>query len=96
MKAKTVDCEQGHRMQADRIGPIGRARCKYALEWSAEVIARMHLQEIALRLMQPRQQDELVTDGEPENRCLIARIKLYPGRRCTLRALLGSVFCAAK
>lgn len=83
-------------MQTGRIGPISRAGSEHTLEGSAQIIPRMHLQEIAPCLVQPGQQDEPITCGEPEYRFRKARIELDPGRRRAFGALLGSGLRAPK
>jgi hypothetical protein len=50
-------------MQADRIGPTRGSGVEDALLRSVQVSARMHLQDAAISLMQPRQHDDLVADG---------------------------------
>ena len=91
LEAKTIYREQDHGMQANRIGTVRGASCEYPLEGSAQVVPRMHLQEIASRLVQPCQQEEAIIDGKPEACRRVTRIKLDPGRRRTFGTLLGCV-----
>ena len=52
-------------MQPDGVGPVGRTRREDPGEPDAPVVPRVHLQHIALRFVQPRENDDLLTGLDP-------------------------------
>src|SRR5437660_2836560 len=54
----------GDLMQADRIGPIGRSCRKHPRQSPVRSRAWMALQNLAVRFVQPTQDDDLVTDRQ--------------------------------
>ena len=58
--AGAVDREDPHLVQADRVGPRGRAGVEDALDRVGGVAARMHAQDVAVGAIQPGEEDDLV------------------------------------
>jgi hypothetical protein len=58
--APVFDGEHGDAMQPDRIGPIGRTRREDAGQGIGRIRTRDHLQRLAIGLMQPGEQDDLL------------------------------------
>src|SRR5205823_8816115 len=65
---------------------------KHAGERTALIAARMVLQHIALRFVQPRDDDQLVTGFHSQQRLRESRFDLEPRVRSTLRSLPRRVF----
>ena len=74
-------------MQANRIGPARASSAEDTLLGSAQVSARMHLQDAAIGLVQPRQHDDLVADGNAVQAGLNLRIQDQVGVRRTFITL---------
>ena len=51
----------------------------------------MHLQDVPLRLVQPRHDHELVARGDPLERICHRRLQEDPRVGCTLAALMGRI-----
>src|SRR5207248_357929 len=71
---------------------LGRAGVKHTGERTALIAARMVLQHIALRFVQPRDDDQLVIGFHSQQRLRESRFDLEPRVRSTLRSLPRRVF----
>jgi hypothetical protein len=56
----------------------------------------VHGEHLALCLVQPGEDEDLVADGEVADACFDARVEHQPRRRRSLEALLGRGFAVAK
>jgi hypothetical protein len=61
---------------ADRIGPIGETRGKYAGQRFRHVILRMNMKDAAIAPVQPRQHPQVLTDGNPVHAAHVLRKNL--------------------
>src|SRR5690242_8191248 len=74
-------CDLAHsdRVQAERIGPIGRARRKDPSEPTVWVRARMNFQDVAPGFVQPGHNDEFVPSGHTIKSLRSEGTHLQPG-----------------
>src|SRR5262245_61308746 len=63
-EAVAGDLLHGHGMEAERVRPILRSCRENTAQRSGPVVARVDLQHIALRFVEPRDDDDLVTDAD--------------------------------
>src|SRR5215475_9569497 len=57
----SYDSADRHWVKPKRVWTIGGTRCKNSCQWTIWIRARMDLQYLAIRLMQPGYHDDLVT-----------------------------------
>ena len=89
-----VDPEHRHAMESDRVRAVGRPRREDAGQGPGLVVARVDLQDAAVGLVQPRQDDQLVADADPLERVRdrtapggsARRVPLLPCRGASARA----------
>src|SRR5262249_21638549 len=79
--------EDAYAVEADRVGPIGRARREDAGQRPRGIPAGMDLQHIPSALVQPGQNEDLLPGSEPIERIDNALVELQPGVGCSLAAL---------
>lgn len=79
-------------VNADRVRPIRRTRGKHAGERSVRDALGMNLKCLAIRLVQPRKQDQFNAHADPEQRRLVSRVEFEPRFRRVLVALARSRF----
>ena len=76
-------------MKPERVRPIGRARREDSGERPALVVARVHLENVASSLVEPRDDDELVAYVDPPERVRDGRFQFDRRIRCSFVALAG-------
>lgn len=76
-------------MKANWVRPVGRACCKDTSQSSEWIRTGMNLQHIAMGLVQPSQNDELVSGLESVKALRRERIHFQPGVGRALRSLFG-------
>src|SRR6185503_19947144 len=81
------DAAHGHGVEADRVRPVGRARGEHAVEPVPGIVARVDVEHVALPLVEPGDDDQLVAGLDPEERRLRPRLHLEPGVGGALGAL---------
>ena len=74
-------------MQAHRIGPVRRPCHEDSCERDGRVAARVHLERLAIRLVQPRDDDEFIARGDSAEPGRKRRIDFEPCVRRSLGAL---------
>src|SRR5262249_39612049 len=84
-----ADLSHSHAMEAHRVRPVGRSRCEDTRKRIALVPPRVNLEYVASGLMQPRQQDDVITFGEPIKGRSSEGTDLQPGFGSPLRPLFG-------
>ena len=65
LQTQSVHAEHAYAVQANRVGPARRSRTEDTLLGSALVISRMHGQRAAIGLVQPGEDDDLVSTAMP-------------------------------
>ena len=86
--ATFLDRQYLHAMEADRIWAVGRTRAEYALRGSREVIAGMDAQEVATGTIEPRKQEDLISDANPIQGVRRPGLKDEQGFGCSFVPLL--------
>src|SRR6185312_12489983 len=89
LEARAGDPADRHAMEADGVRAIGRARREHARQPAATIAARMDLQPVASRAIEPGEDDELVTGRDPGQRGREGAANLEPGVGRALAALPG-------
>src|SRR5687767_5439931 len=87
MDTGPINSEHAYSMQANRIGP---ARCPGAEDtrlWSAQISTRMHSQYLAVGLVQPAQDDDLVASRNSVQACLNVGVQYQVRVGCAFIAL---------
>src|SRR5207247_11089485 len=74
-------------MRAERVGSLSSQGVKDTVRRTPRITARMVLQHIELRFVQPRDDDQLVTGFHAQQRHRESRFDLEPRVRSTLRSL---------
>ena len=88
--------EHGHGVQADRVGPVGRAGREHAGQRPAAIVAGIHQQGRAIGQMQPGQHHDPCTGLEAVQRFGVGRVDGQPGGRGALAGLAGGVGAVAQ
>ena len=83
-------------MQAQRIRPVWKAGCKNARERGLRVAAGMNFEYLAIRLMQPGDDDDLITGCDPAQRRRESRVHFEPRIRRSLGALSWSIIATSE
>ena len=91
-----VPLEHGHGVQADRVGPVGRAGREHAGQRPAAIVAGIHQQGRAVGQMQPGQHHDPSAWLEAVQRFGVGRVDGQPGGRGALAGLAGRVGAVAQ
>ena len=73
LELEPVDPADRDAMEPERVRPIGRPRREHARQRSARVVARVDLQDVSLRLVQPGHDDQLVAHADAVQRVRVGR-----------------------
>ena len=85
---RPVDGEDPDAVQADRVGPVGRAGAEDALLRPGQVAARMHPQDVTPSAIQPREDQDVVADANAVEGLEHGRLEDEPGVGRALVALV--------
>jgi hypothetical protein len=88
---QSVDAMDGDSVEPEWVRPIRRPRREDAREWTARVVAWMHLQDVPVRLVQPRHDHELVARDDPLERVCERRLQEDPRVGCSFAALARGI-----
>ena len=88
--AQVFDRDNGHHVKPERIWPIRRSGGKYALHRSVSVTARMHLANVSVGEVQPRDYHDVVPGVQTGKRGPHVGIEHQPAVGRTLVALARS------
>ena len=86
---RALDRHDLHRVQADRVRAIGRARVEDALQRVGRIVARVHAQDVATRAVQPGEDDHLGARRDALEAVEHGRLEHQPGVGRPLATLLG-------
>ena len=86
-----ADFANGYAMQAQRIGPVGRAGGEHAGQRAIFVAAWMDLQNIAMGFVEPRDEDDFVAGSDAKQRVRESRIDFKPRVGAPSRPCLGAL-----
>lgn len=87
----TVDLENCHAVQPDRIRAIWRARAEDAVKPRSRIVARTHAKDAAIRLVQPGEHKHFLPNAEIARRVSVLRRDHEPRIGCALVPLLRCV-----
>lgn len=89
MEGCPVHREHPHRVKPDRVGTVLRARREHATRLALRIVARADMKRVAVREVQPSEDDELYTRSEAIETCHELTIEHQLRIRGALVALAG-------